>query len=218
MLTAVVMNWRRPGNVVDVCRGYDRSLVPHVLVWDGTGTCPDVDAQVVRGPSRDLGLYARFALGLLAPTEAVLIQDDDIELGVDTVRALGEAWTRDKTIVHGIFGRRPKPDGSYAQDVDRKNAEVEVVLTRALVCSRSLLSRFFVHLDEFEDIQRDASPRGNGEDIILSYVAMRYSASANRVYNYASRELPAPHAIHARPGHKGHRTKLMRFCERWRGR
>lgn len=213
MLTAVILNWRRPDNVRRIVASYDRSVVSNVLVWDNANTREEFGCPTVR--SDDLGLYTRFALGLLAPTEGVLIQDDDIELGRETVQALEHVWSRDRTILHGLFGRRPKPDGSYAIDHDMRNGEVEVVLTRALVVSKKLLAAFFLYLPDFDEVQRDSRPHGNGEDIILSYVAMRESCSANRTYHFNKRELPAPHAIHARSGHGSHRTRLMRFCENW---
>jgi hypothetical protein len=85
------------------------------------------------------------------------------------------------------------------------------------VASRRYAADFFDVAPEFELIQREGKPVGNGEDILFSYTAMRYTGRMNRVHRLPITELPAPHSIHGRnwSAHLSHRSRLMRACEAW---
>jgi hypothetical protein len=146
----------------------------------------------------------------------VLIQDDDLELPADSLRRLHEAWQRDPDILHGVFGRATKRDGSYAQNL-LGDADAPVVLTRVLLAHRRYMAEFFQVAPAFAEIQQDSRPFGNGEDIILSYVARHSSGRLNRVHAIPVHELPAPHAMHGRnwAAHIAHRSRLLKACEAW---
>ncbi|MEX2139798.1 MAG: hypothetical protein WD894_11090 [Pirellulales bacterium] len=217
-ITGVVLNWKRSPNVTRIVNCWRESdLVTEAIVWNNN---PDEivrhDWAKVINAQQDLGLYTRFAAACLAQNECVLVQDDDLELPVESLRALYEFWQRDSTILHGIFGRAPKPDGAYAQDL-RHDGEAPIVLTRVLLAHRRYFGAFFEFSPAFDAIQRDARPSGNGEDIIFSYTVMRHSGRLNRTHRLPVAELPAPHSIHGRDwkSHVAHRTRLLRACEAW---
>jgi hypothetical protein len=221
MITGVLLNWKRPANVARILAGWHADgIITQAIVWNNN-TDPQfalpasLPAKVIHA-EQDLGLYTRFVAACLAKHECVLIQDDDLELSVESVRRLHEAWRRDPDILHGVFGRAPKRDGSYAQNI-QGNADAPVVLTRVLLSHRRYASEFFQVAPVFDEIQRDGRPVGNGEDIIFSYVARRASGRLNRVHDIPVHELPAPHAIHGRnwAAHVAHRTRLLRACEDW---
>ena len=192
-------------------------LVSEVIVWNNNPEAPFChdEAKIVNA-SHDLGLYTRFAAACLAENEAVLIQDDDLELPVESLRRLYEAWLAEPDIIHGILGRKPKSDGSYAKGI-RGDAESPIVLTLALIAHRRYAAEFFQVAPHFSEIQRHGQPAGNGEDIIFSYVVRRQSGRMNRTHSVPIIKLPAPHAIHRRDrtAHIAHRTRLLRACEAW---
>lgn len=216
-VTGVMLHWKRSENTRNILEGwYHSGLVDSAIVWNNN---PDVTfthpwAKVINSSS-DMGLYSRFAAACLAPTDCVLIQDDDLLVPTESLLALLNAWRSAPMILHGIFGRRPKEDGTYAQFV-HGNTAVPIVLTRVLVTSRAYAADFFQYSPRFDELQRDSCPYGNGEDIILSYVAQLRSGHLNQIHQLPYTELPAPAAIHKRAdsgGHWRHRTSIMLACQ-----
>lgn len=217
MITGVLLNWKRPHNVARILESwYCGGLVTEAIVWNNNpdSPLPPHSWASVINTSRDLGLYTRFLIAQLAVHECVLIQDDDLVLPDESLRRLHEEWLGQPDILHGVFGRAPKPDGTYKINL-LGDTEAPMVLARALLSHRRHFSTFFQELPVFENMQRDTIPFGNGEDIILSYVVRAQSGRLNRIHAVGVEELPCPDPIYARPGHHGHRTRLLQFCEGW---
>jgi len=217
-VTGVILNWKRPTNVARILGAWQASgILTEAIVWNNNpaATFRHHWAKVVNA-AQDMGLYTRFAAACLANNDCVLIQDDDLELPTKSLRALLDAWQSDPDIIHGVFGRAPKPDGSYARNIG-SDTDSPIVLTRVLVAHRRYASRFFQVAPTFDDVQQGGKPAGNGEDIIFSYAAMRESGRLNRVHRIKVNELPAPHSIHGRNwnAHVAHRSRLLRACEIW---
>lgn len=219
MITGVILNWKRPVNVARIVDGWRAGgIVTEAIVWNNNADVPlpKMNGAKVINVAQDLGLYTRFAAACLATNDGVLIQDDDLELPTDSLARLYDAWQHEPDILHGIFGRAPKPDGSYARNING-NAAVPIVLTRVLLAHRRYAAKFFEVAPRFADRQRTSQPFGNGEDIVFSYVARQASGRLNRVHKLPVTELPAPHSIHGRnwQRHIEHRSQLLRACESW---
>jgi hypothetical protein len=218
-VTAVLSSWQRPENVKRTLNElHTGGVVRHAFVWNNNSEVTlDHHFATIVNANNDCGSYSRFAGACLSPTDAVLILDDDLILTPSCITALYQFWLQDTFVLHGIFGRAPKADGSDARIVDSLECEVPVVLTRAAMVRRSYFAEFFRVAPIFKDIQRDSQPEGNGEDIILSYTVQSISGRLNRIHRLPFIELPSEHGIHKRFGraHWEHRTKLMRACEGW---
>jgi hypothetical protein len=219
MITGVILNWKRPANVQRIVAGWlAGGLVTEAIVWNNNSDAPlgPIAGAKVINAGQDLGLYTRFAAACLAQRDCLLIQDDDLELPPASLAALHAAWQSDPAVIHGVFGRTPKPDGSYARNV-QGDVDVPVVLTRVLLVHRRYAARFFEVAPRFAEIQGGGQPVGNGEDILFSYTARQASGRLNRVHRVGVTELPAPHSIHGRnwQAHINHRTRLLRACEAW---
>jgi hypothetical protein len=217
-ITGIILSWKRPANVARIVDGWrDSGLLAEGIVWNNN---PDEvlhhDWAKVINAQQNFGVYPRFAAACLAQNECILIQDDDLEMPRDSLRALHEFWEQDPAILHGVFGRAPKPDGSYAMEI-HSDGEAPIVLTRVLFTQRRYVRDFFRVAEEFEEIQRGTDIAQKGEDIIFSYVAMRHSGRLNRIHQLPVVELPAPHSIHGRDwqAHLAHRTCVLRACEAW---
>ena len=55
--------------------------------------------------------------------------------------------------------------------VPYKSKECDIVLTRLLVCDKELCNLFFKCKPLVENIYREGTPYGNGEDIVFSFIA-----------------------------------------------
>lgn len=226
-LHVVLMNWARPRDLLDLAWTYaGLGVVASVNLWNPAA---DLAGRLVRDAadlrcrkirliqsSADYGLYARFAVGALVPADPVLLTDDDIELTPAALAALSAAWEAEPDIVHGILGRRPAADGTYSTLSYADRGPCEVVLTRAAVASRWLCGAALANGARVLD-EHPGQPRGNGEDIVLSYTALQASGRLNRVYpDLPYRNLAgafAPESISVRyPGHAAHRTAVVRWC------
>ncbi|WP_289020359.1 glycosyltransferase [uncultured Ornithinimicrobium sp.] len=217
-ISAVILNWRRPDNVRLILDEWRASgIIDEAIVWNNNPSSPFChEWGTVINTNCDMGLYTRFAAVALARHGVVWIQDDDVLVPADTIRMVLEAWRQEPAVLHGLFGRAPRADGTYALEL-LEDCEAPMILTRALMTARSNAATFFAAIGEFEELQMSSDPRGNGEDIVFSYAVLRQSRRLHRVHRLPCHELPAPDAIHRRdwPTHVSHRTNLMRACESW---
>lgn len=217
MITAVMLNWKRPKNVSRIVGGWKSGgMVSEAIVWNNNPEhVASHDSVKSINTSCDMGLYTRFSAASLAKNRCILMQDDDIEIPVRSLELLYSAWERDPGVLHGVFGRNPRPDGGYSPF--NAYGEVAVVLTRVLLMDRMYAPLFFLAEPRFADIQASGKPFGNGEDIILSYVARRESGRMNVACKVEVKELPSPNSIHGRDwsGHLSHRSRLIKACEAW---
>ena len=221
MISLVIINWRRTSNVERLVRSYScYAMIREILVVCNSEGVPEVSSSeahvVVIRASEDLGLYSRFAAASLARNRCILLADDDLLVPEATLQVLHAAWARRPEIVHGLHGRKVR-EGYTPGTV---YGDVEVVLTRFALVDRRYCAIALSHIDAFEHL--DAEPRGNGEDIILSFVAMDASGVLNRAHRLPHENIPdgcsdddsvGPLAIHKRfPRHWEHRSQIVAIC------
>lgn len=211
-----MLNWARPAQVLRNIHAYaGYRSVSQVLCFNNgprlqaasalPGNCVLIEA------SQDLGLYSRLTTAALARTEAIFHTDDDLLVPEATFETLYAHWRAAPGLCHGVYGRSLQ-GGYRAEDAF---GPVEIVLTRALMCSRRINNAALTATARFDDIQ--GLPHGNGEDIILSFTAMARSGQANRAYNLPRTDDPESWqeqaAIHRRwPGHLDHRRQIVARC------
>jgi len=214
MLTVVMLNWARPNFALRNMHLYaSYKLVKHIVCFNNGA--PFVDPKdlprkcVLVEASADLGLTSRLAAASLASTEAVFHTDDDIAVPERTVQALYQRWANGKLSCHGLYGRIAYPTYRYGNVFGM----VEVVLTRAVVCSLRVNNLALSVTDLFNDLS--GRPRGNGEDIILSFAGLAASRKPNVAYPFTAMNYPACDdvAIHKRwVGHLEHRMRVVSRC------
>ena len=225
MLSVVIMNWARPANVVMLVNQYlHESRVSEVIVWDSSpyrlNLPPHHMLRHVHNISQPgdewspMGLYPRYAMGALAAGEAVLIVDDDIQLTSPAISELHDEWMKDPEVLHGVFGRQPPESGEYS--ISNSTGPVQIVLTRAVVASPWLCARALAwgtrHMK-----QCPGTPRGNGEDIVLSHVAMAMTGRLNQAHPVQFRNMnyDDKNAISVKvDDHIQHRTAMVRWCRK----
>jgi hypothetical protein len=225
MITLVILNWRRPRNLEHLIaryRTYD--CISEIMIVCNAGSPFTLPAgpknPVTIRCNADLGLFTRFAAAALAQNPCVLHTDDDLLVPRTTIEELHRQWSRDPDCCHGLHGRA----GHGAYDMNNIHGQVPVVLTRCLMTSRLTSARALSHAHVIAI--PNAVPRGNGEDIILSFTAMMYSGRLNHAFPLPYTELAEDAddgaaeatSIHRRwSGHVGHRTEILRRCRAYFG-
>lgn len=221
----ILLNWKRLNNVMNNISHYiSYQLVDEIIVFNNN---PDVDLKkisnskitVIEG-SKNMGLYPRFAAAGLAKNPCILHCDDDLLIPEITVNELYKQWLNEKTICHGLEGR------FISNEYNTSNAigNVHVVLTRCMMVSKTNCLYAFAFTGNFDDLPSE--PKGNGEDIILSYVSMFYSKKFNKTYklkytnypDYKDKPDGTSDSIHrVFPRHSQHRTAVIGRCRRLLG-
>jgi hypothetical protein len=214
MITVVTLNWARPANTVLNLRRYAAyRSVSQILCFNNgpslslMGKLPE--KCVLIESTRDLGLHTRLATASLASTEALFHTDDDIVVPEATIYSLYAALQQAPRCCHGLYGREVRPVYQTANVF----GPVEVVLTRAVMCSRTTNNAALAAMPYFHDLE--SVPRGNGEDIILSFAAMASSRMLNIAYPLPSKNYSDETgcAIHQRwPRHLAHRQSVVTRC------
>jgi len=227
-LTVVMLNWMRPENVRRFVHFYAmHDAVAQVLVGDNNPHAgprphslnlanhlpPDAAEKIVVASfSQDVGLPSRFALAAMARTDHVLICDDDIDLPDDTVRRLLAEFQRNNAGAVGLHGRKPAEDGRYT--IDNHYGPVPILLTRAVVTTPRVAGEAL-----WQSVRMARAlggvPFGNGEDIVMSYVAMRQAGRPNIAVRlpYKNVGFNDANAISVRyPKHEEHRSKVVQWC------
>lgn len=220
MITLVILNWKRPRNVEHIVAKYRTYPCVSEIIVMCNGGLPVYFPEGANSPllikcDSDLGLYSRFTAAALARNECVLYVDDDLLVPRRTIDTLFHHWLLDPQRCYGLHGR----SGQGAYEMRNVYGDVEVILTRCLLTSRGICSKALTHVHAVDDPA--AVPRGNGEDIILSFTAMMYSGRLNEAFDLPYRELEEENdelghtnvSIHRRwSGHLEHRTEILRRC------
>lgn len=126
-----------------------------ILIWDNSGTCPEIPgAHLLRSP-RNLGCQARFLAGVAASSELVVFQDDDIALERFTLSNLllweGRLRREGTTPIVGLDSRIRTPGESRYKRWNRVsgrhfNAPKRATVTQhTYAMSKGVLSRLLRH-------------------------------------------------------------------------
>jgi GT2 family glycosyltransferase len=217
-ITVVLLNWKRPTQCLELVRAYaEMPTVARVLVFNNNADVP-LDGHHCRGwavvinSNEDLGLPTRLAVAALARTSLVLLADDDIKLPASSVERLLEYWQLRPTGAVGLFGRQPKSDDLYPKDYTY--GPCEVLLTRAFLTTPEIAAAAIRPAITMAEAL-PAEPFGNGEDIVLSYTAIKLSQQPNRAFRlpYVNVNYNDVHAISKRfPQHHEHRARVVAWC------
>lgn len=214
-MTLIIMNWKRPQMVSTLVERYSSySAIGDIVVWNNNPECsPDLgkhrkNVKVVTC-KHDAGLDSRWAAGVLADHEHLLIHDDDLVLSETALTLLFRHYLRNPHLCHGICGRNLKDLYETTDAFGR----VDVVLTTCLVINRRYLRSYFERVAAFDDLRNYGC--GNGEDIVMNYVVRSITGERNKAYhipytNASNDSDISKHSISRRPGHLSVRNAIAR--------
>ena len=221
MISAVMLNYKRPENVKKIISELKNNrLIGEIIIVDRSpaeqmsflDTIRDIKVIKIDNDSA-VGMHARWVACSQAKYDTIFMQDDDLLISSDAIKALYESWQRDPEIIHGIFGRKVNMICRYRYN--NVQGEVEIVLTRAAVFHKNYAAEV---LRKLPCVGKELSTitKKNGEDIFFSYFVMSKSHKKNKTHDLSKyvTELPDPCAIWSRLGHKDQRTRVTRLCRR----
>lgn len=187
-IVAVVLNYERAVNVPIVVESLQGGkIVPgEIIVIDND---PESDLQVegvtLMRCGRNFGCSIRHALALVTDATHCLFVDDDLALGLNTLRDFVNWHARLPEAILGHFGmvvdhhraEKPYSGGRRLPEPTDKPREVDVVLGRVHFCRVDKLAQAFTLLGKMTDY-----PHRQCDDILLSL--------ANRLYGHKNYIVP----------------------------
>ena len=216
MFSLILLNYKRPQNVqkiVDAMK--DFACINEIIISNGdvANSINYIDEKVkIYDDYNDLnGVYSlelRFICGLRATNENIIIMDDDVYIVEDEFNKLVAEYHRNPNRIVGYFGRNI--DKGY--NGENAVGDVDIVLTRLLVCQKKLCSLFFICKPMIEHIYKKGEPYGNGEDIFFSFIgSIYYKRKHVCLDNIRIVNLPQNDAISARKNHYVYRNELATY-------
>lgn len=153
-------------------------------------------------------LDLRFVCGLRAKNNDIIIIDDDLYIEEEELHKVVSAYRSNPNRIVGVFGRSMEHE-YVAKDV---YGDVDIILTRLLICQKKLCSLFFMCKPMIEHIYRNGAPYGNGEDIFLSFIAsIYYKCKHTCLTNIRTTNLPQHNAIWHNKNHLPYRNELSAY-------
>jgi hypothetical protein len=224
MISAVILNWKRPEcveKVVSVLGNnefIDEIIVCHCRV-ESTFTAKHSAADVVNldysgSVNKNYGLSCRFLAADTARNETVLILDDDVLPNDYAISGLYTHHLENPDVIVGNMGRNPNQSFTYR--IRNLDGNCVIVLTRFMMFKRSYASKFFSYSDCLVELQKKARPLWNGEDIFFSLVILKLSGRPNIAYKglRISRIKNDEPGISSWRGHHQFRSTLIRIAAR----
>lgn len=221
MISIIILSWDRVDNLIRLLNEYCQyKTITEIIVFNNNSkqdlksVVASINPEIILlQTNKDLGMNTRFAAAGLSSNNCILYVDDDILVPESTIIALHSSWYGASDSCHGTHGRNTI--GGYTP-IDRFG-QVKIVLTRCLMTSKANCLRAFQLALHFEHLE--AIPKGNGEDIILSYSSILTSGALNRTYELPTEDLPGSKneesSIHKRwAGHFMHRQAVVQLCEK----
>jgi hypothetical protein len=150
-ITAILLNWRREGNLPRIIKALREQDVDKIWLWDNSGSASYLRDKVdtYAHGNNSLGCSARWWLAQEADTDYVLVQDDDLVLVPGGLRLLVGASHGE--IVVGPFGKRLLTGKTYGKCPLAKRGRVDMLLGRCMLLPRDQVGLCWPCPEKFED-------------------------------------------------------------------
>jgi hypothetical protein len=216
MFSLVILNYKRPNNTRQILDNMKHfKFIDEIIISNGdrNGSINYIDLKVKTYNDYEnfnaiYSLDRRFVCGLRAKNDDIIILDDDIYIEENELEKIVLEYKSNPNRIVGHFGRNIDKDYTYTNVFEN----VDVVLTKILICKKKLCSLFFLCKPMIEHIYKKGEPYGNGEDIFFSFIASIYYKRKNFcLRNIAVKELAQNDAVGARPNHLSYRRELSSY-------
>jgi|TARA_R100001015_G_C4629728_1_gene190800 hypothetical protein len=217
--TLILSSFKRPKNVKKILAAYmDYALLDEIIIWHNGPEKLDIgafDEDVKIIESNDLGLASRYAAGLLASNDIVLLQDDDIFFEEESLRIIVNESIKNPERTITSEGKIPHKDNTYGKGIKPgigEKIECEIHLNRLVCTKREFIPHFFSTLYK---TGLSLNPRtGGGEDIVYSYAITNFTGKKPLAVGVSYKNLSSKEAISDRYGNQhANRTDIMKICK-----
>ncbi len=216
-----LLNWKRKNNTIRIVNNMvNFNCISDILISNGNsehsvGINDFIKSDKIKiyddlEINKEYGLDRRFINGLRAENDNVIIMDDDIEVSENELNKLIDEYKKNENRIVGGFGR--KIGGRHGYHCTTYYDNVDVVLTKLLICKKKLFSLFFICKPLIEDVYKTGVPYGNGEDIFLNFISCIYFNNKGFCVKIEKTDLPELNcAVSGGRGHLKYRIMLCKY-------
>ena len=216
MFSLIILNYKRPKNVIQILDNMKYfKCIDEIIISNGNidNSINYIDEKIKIYNDYNIlnsiySLDLRFICGLRAKNDNIIIIDDDIYIEEEELNKLITEYNNNHKRIIGCFGRNIYKGYACKNEFD----EVDIVLTKLLLCQKKLCSLFFICKTLIENIYKKGIPYGNGEDIFFSFISSIYYKSKHFcLKNIKTIELDQIHAVSTNKNHLSYRNELCSY-------
>jgi hypothetical protein len=222
MFSLIILNFKRPQNTIKIVNNMiNFKFINEIIISNGDNKNAvnyiNTKVKIYNDYQKVNSIYSldlRFICGLRATNENIIIIDDDILITENELNKLILEYNSNPNRIVGTFGRNINKGNAFkpAYWIKDEYGEVDIVLTKLLICNKKLCSLFFICKPLIEHIYKKGKPYGNGEDIFFSFIASIYYKKRNfTVKNITTKELSQNNAISSNLNHLLYRNELSSY-------
>lgn len=234
-ITAVILNWKRPYNLIDYilptivkCHLIREIIISHgrsdsKFQWKSSRDIPIIHRDDTELNST-YGLSLRFLAASNAKYQNILLVDDDEIPHPATIINMFKIYKRQSPCIIGKYGRYVDNNLRYSSNsIPSQATEAPIILTSLMLFPKHLVNSFFRESSKILPwVQEESSPLWNGEDIVLSLLALvkfnKWGVVVNSDTFFPSKSIRTEDdhkiAISHQPGHVPYRSLLIKKCQR----
>ena len=214
----VILNYNRPHNIPIILKNLVQfKFIDKIIISNGKINTsikyehPKVILFDDSYNNKIHGLDLRFLRMLYCDTDNVIIMDDDMIIEQNELIKLLLEYEKNNNRIVGVNGRNIDEKLNYI--MKEAYGELPIVLTKLMVCKKSLSYLFFYCKPLIEHIYKEGIPYGNGEDIFFSYVVslfydkLHLSLNGIKIKDIGNDLI----AISSGPAHHLYRSKLCNY-------
>jgi len=176
IITAVIVNYKREGNLDKIVNSLKSDLVEEIIIFNNNPNKDiKVDGATVINSGKNWRCWAKYIISQMVKTDWVISLDDDIILGKEGLNLLVNNAKDDPEAIYGFFGVN-LVNGSYSKGkrVDsnkiKEKKAVDILLGRTIFCKTEKMAMATYHRSLIEDYRNKHYIFNEGEDIILTLV------------------------------------------------
>ncbi len=213
-----ILNWKRKRNVIFIVNNMVKfDLINEILISNGNKEHSLQKNDFIQSDkikiyddwiiNNNYGLDLRYINALRAKNDNIIIMDDDIDISENELNRLIDEYKKNQNRIVGNWGRNIR----NGYNVNHVYNNVDVVLTKLLICKKKLFNLFFICKPLIENIYKTGIPYGNGEDIFFSFITNIYLNNKGFCLKIKTEQLPEGDCSVS--GNKDHFKYRVQLCD-----